>query len=87
MAEAERAIADFHVRDCGPRVKCPFLVMHGIEDRQVPPGAAEQMFACIGAHDKQLLLFDGSNGGSAHCQFDNHRPALLACADWLETKI
>ena len=37
--------------------------------------------------DKELLVFDGSNGGAAHCQFDNHLPALLACADWLVDRL
>lgn len=87
VEESEIAIADFHVRECGPMVRCPFLVMHGVQDRQVPPGAAEAMFDLIGSADKQLLLFDGKNGGAAHCQFDNHMPALLACADWLEMKL
>ncbi len=87
IEQAESAIANFHVRECGPKVQCPFLIMHGGDDRQVPPGAAQEMFAAIGSVDKKLMLFDGKNGGSAHCQFDNHQPALLACADWLEEKL
>ena len=84
---AELAIENFHTRDCGPRVKCPFLIMHGAEDKQVPAGAAEAMHQSIGSEDKQLLIFEGKNGGAAHCQFDNHLPALLACADWLASRL
>lgn len=87
VEDAERAIEQFHTRDCGPRVRCPFLIMHGSEDRQVPPSHAQAMFETIGSSDKELLVFDGSNGGAAHCQFDNHLPALLACADWLVDRL
>ncbi len=87
LEEAERAIEQFHTRECGPLVRCPFLIMHGSDDRQVPPGHAEAMYETIGARDKQLLVFDGDNGGAAHCQFDNHLPALLACADWLADRL
>jgi hypothetical protein len=61
--------------------------MHGDDDRQVPQGDAQRMFETIGSADKELLVFDGKNGGSAHCQFDNHLPALLACADWLAGRL
>lgn len=87
VEDAERAIEHFHTRDCGPLVRCPFLIMHGADDRQVPPGDAQRMFETIGSRDKQLLVFDGDNGGAAHCQFDNHLPALLACADWLADRL
>jgi alpha-beta hydrolase superfamily lysophospholipase len=87
VEDAERAIEHFHTRDCGPLVRCPFLIMHGDDDRQVPQGDAQRMFETIGSADKQLLVFDGRNGGSAHCQFDNHLPALLACADWLAGRL
>lgn len=44
MEEAERAVEDFHVRDYGLKVKCPFLIMHGADDLQVPQGHAQSMF-------------------------------------------
>jgi len=87
VEDAERAIGPFHTRDCGPLVRCPFLIMHGSEDRQVPPGHAQAMYETIGSSDKELLVFDGDNGGAAHCQFDNHLPPLLACADWLAGRL
>jgi hypothetical protein len=33
------------------------------------------------------MVFDGENGGSAHCQFDNHLPAMQCVADWIATKL
>jgi dienelactone hydrolase len=87
MDDAVARIADFKVAPIGARVKCPFLIAHGAEDQQVPAGDAEKMFAAIGASDKELKIFDGENGGAAHCQFDNQPPALQYIADWLVRKL
>ena len=45
------------------------------------------MFAAVGAQDKELKIFNGEDGGAAHCQFDNHLPALLHVSDWLARKL
>jgi len=87
MERAMDHVRDFRVQDIGARVSCPFLIMHGANDRQVPEGDAQAMFDAIGARDKEMVVFDGENGGSAHCQFDNHLPALQTCADWLARKL
>ena len=49
--------------------------------------AARAMFDAIGSDDKTLTVFDGRNGGSAHCQFDNHLPAMQHVADWFVRKL
>jgi dienelactone hydrolase len=87
MEAAMAAVSEFKVEPIGPEVRSPFLIMHGAEDQQVPVGDAEKMFAAIGAADKELLIFDGDNGGSAHCQFDNHLPALQVAGDWLRSRL
>ncbi len=87
MEDAMDRIADFRVQGVGARVACPYLLMHGERDRQVPEGDAQAMFDAVGSRDKEMVIFDGTNGGSAHCQFDNHLPALQVCADWLVRKL
>lgn len=84
---AMERIENFKVRPIGGDIRCPFLVVHGAEDQQVPPGDAERMFDAIGSPDKTLLICDGRNAGAAHCQFDNHLPALMLIGDWLHTKL
>ena len=42
-----------------PGVTLPVLVMHGAQDRLVPPGAAELIAERIGSTDKTLTLYDG----------------------------
>jgi cephalosporin-C deacetylase-like acetyl esterase len=87
MERAIETVANFRVADFGGRIKAPFLVMHGAEDQQVPMEDAQAMFDAIGASDKEMVVFNGENGGAAHTQFDNHLPALHYVADWMEKKL
>ena len=63
------------------------MVAHGADDQQVAMDDAKAMFDAIGSDDKTLMVFDGRNGGSAHCQFDNHLPAMQCVADWFGRKL
>ena len=87
MEAAVEKVKDFRVADFAGRIRCPFLVMHGAEDQQVLMEDARAMYDAIGSPDKQIVVFDGENGGAAHTQFDNHLPALQVCADWLARKL
>jgi len=87
MEAAIEKVRDFKVAPFAGRIRCPFLVMHGAEDQQVSLDDARAMYDAIGAADKELVIFDGLNGGAAHTQFDNHLPALQICADWLARKL
>lgn len=87
MEAAMERIENFKVQPIGGDIRCPFLIVHGAEDQQVPPGDAEKMFDAIGSRDKTLLICDGKNAGAAHCQFDNHLPAMLRVGDWLRMQL
>ena len=87
MDAAMNAIRDFRLAPVAGRIKCPFLIMHGKEDQQISAADAEAMFAAVGSTDKTLKIFSGEDGGAAHCQFDNHLPALLFVSDWLTKKL
>lgn len=80
-------VKDFRVGDFAAKIRCPFLVMHGAEDQQVLMEDARAMHEAIASKDKELVVFDGANGGAAHTQFDNHLPALQICADWVARKL
>jgi dienelactone hydrolase len=84
---AMRVIENFKVASIGGRIRCPFLIVHGAEDQQVPEGDAQRMFDAIGSTDKELKIFSGEDGGAAHCQFDNHLPAVQYVGDWLQRKL
>lgn len=87
LEAAVKEIADFKVAPFGGRIRAPFMVAHGADDQQVALSDAQAMFDAIGSHDKTFMVFDGRNGGSAHCQFDNHLPAMQCVADWFVRKL
>lgn len=87
MEAAIAHISEFKVAPFGPRIRCPFLILHGAEDLQVAAADASAMFDAIGSPDKEIKIFTGEDAGAAHCQFDNHLPALQYAADWLAGKL
>lgn len=87
LEAAVEAVREFKVAPFGSQITTPFMVAHGSDDQQVSLVDAQAMFDAIGSTDKTLMLFDGENGGSAHCQFDNHLPAMQSIADWLAAKL
>jgi len=87
MEAAVEKVKNFRIADFAEKIRCPFLVMHGAEDQQVMMEDAKAMFTALGSKDKELVIFDGANGGAAHTQFDNHLPALQVCADWVARKL
>ena len=87
MDAAMKHIEQFQVGPIGERITCPFLIAHGQDDQQVSVNDAKKMFEVIASKDKMLKIFSGDDGGAAHCQFDNHFPALLFVADWLKKKL
>ena len=41
------------------KMKCPFLLLHGAGDEQIPLAIAEKCFAAVGSKDKTLKLYEG----------------------------
>ncbi|RZS86597.1 alpha/beta hydrolase family protein [Pigmentiphaga kullae] len=87
MEAAIEHVSQFKIAGFADRITQPFLIMHGAEDLQVPLSDAQSMYESVASEDKELVIFDGKNGGAAHTQFDNHRPALHYAADWMQQKL
>jgi len=87
MEAAMERISEFRVAPFGGRIRCPFLILHGADDQQVAAEDAKAMFEAIGSSDKEIKIFTGEDAGPAHCQFDNHLPALQFASDWLARKL
>ncbi len=87
MEAAIDHVRDFRIAPFAARITAPFLIMHGSEDLQVPMSDAHAMLEAIASEDKDMIVFDGENGGAAHTQFDNHLPALQRCADWMKQRL
>jgi fermentation-respiration switch protein FrsA (DUF1100 family) len=69
------------------KMRCPFLVVHGADDEQIPLADAQALYDACGSQDKTLRVFTGEEGGAQHCQRDY---LTLGCAtmwDWFEDKL
>jgi len=65
------------------RIKVPFLVTHGIRDRQISPDYATQTYdQLVNSPRRELKWFTEREGGVEHVGADNHAFAIDHIADW-----
>jgi fermentation-respiration switch protein FrsA (DUF1100 family) len=76
-------LSDWNLRGVAGKIECPFLILHGENDALVPHEDAQAMYAEVGSSNKELRVFTGQEGGSAHCQNDNRLLAHDYIGDWL----
>jgi dienelactone hydrolase len=67
-------------------LKCPLLVTHGENDRQIPLEQARATIAEAGSIDKTLKIFTIAEGGAEHCQLDNRYLGSDFVTDWFSDK-
>lgn len=66
------------------RIRVPFLVTHGSNDRQIPVDYARQTFdQLINSPKRELKLFDDRTGGIEHVSVDNMSFGRTYIADWI----
>ena len=70
-AEAMKKLEGFRLDGIVQKMKCPFLLLHGAGDEQIPLAIAEKCFAAVGSKEKTLKVFQREEGGFHHCQVDN----------------
>jgi dienelactone hydrolase len=90
LDDAEAAIRKaelFSLADVAPKIECPFLVVHGADDKVVPVLSAKKLFEAVGAKDKHLKIFTAEDGGSSHALADNRPLAVDYIADWIGGKL
>ena len=74
----------FTLAEVMPRIRCPLLIVHGAEDRQIPLADAERAFqAATGTAVKELKVFTAAEGGTQHCQLDNRSLAIDYITHWV----
>lgn len=65
------------------RIKVPFLVTHGVQDRQISPDYAKETYdQLINSPRRELKWFTPREGGVEHVGADNHAFAIDYIADW-----
>jgi dipeptidyl aminopeptidase/acylaminoacyl peptidase len=78
----ERAKA-FSLAGVASRIRCPFLVVHGANDRIVPVAAARELYQAVGSREKTMRIFTAEETGAEHCQVDNRQLGVDFIGDWL----
>jgi len=70
--------------DCLHRIRCPILIAHGGNDRQIQPEQARQTYeGCVNSVKRELRIHDVGDGGAEHCSIDNLAIGIDAIADWV----
>lgn len=87
LEEALELLGEFVLDGVVQEMSCPFLLLHGAEDEQIPVSDAMKLFAAVGSQDKTLRIFDAESGGATHCQTDRLTAATTVFADWLADKL
>jgi len=73
----------FSLAGVAEKIQCPFLVVHGANDRIVPPAEAQKLYDAIGAKEKTIKIFDAEEGAAEHCQVDDRQAGVNYIADWI----
>ena len=73
MRKALEIAKKFTLEGVAQKVECPFLVVHGQDDRIVPVDAAHKLYAALGSKKKDLRIFTAEEGGAEHCQVDHRQ--------------
>jgi fermentation-respiration switch protein FrsA (DUF1100 family) len=79
--------AQFTHEHTAAKIKCPLLIVHGENDRQIPLEDAVKLHAAAGSAKKELKIFSLADGGSEHCQADNGSLAVDYMTDWIATNL
>jgi len=66
------------------QIKCPILVVHGENDRQIPFSQAKQLVAdCVSSPKAELFVHTLADGGAEHCGIDNVALTREVMTDWI----
>ncbi len=85
--DARKKLAKFDMAEAAPKITYPTLVTHGINDLLMNVEGARRLFEAIAAKDKTLKIWDGPEGGTGHCSYDNWSISIPFMLDWLAERI
>ncbi|SCK17243.1 Alpha/beta hydrolase family protein [Variovorax sp. HW608] len=84
LAKAEA----MHLNGVLDRIRVPFLVTHGENDRQIPLKYAHQTYEqLVNSPRRDLMIFTAREGGVEHSSLDNPHNAGNQIADWLAEQL
>ena len=80
-------LEQFKLDGVAQRITCPFLVVHGARDQQIPLSDARALYEAAASADKALVVLDEEDLGDQHCQIDNVHMAHYHILGWLRDKL
>jgi len=87
LDEALKKLEPFRLDGVVQKMRCPFLVVHGADDEQIPLQHAQALYEACGSADKTLRVFTAEEGGAQHCQRDYLSLGTAVMWNWLEEKL
>ncbi|MFC1491234.1 alpha/beta hydrolase [Nitrospinota bacterium] len=87
LEEALEKLEGFRLDGVVQKMRCPFLLTHGEDDKQISLGDARRLFRAVGSKDKTFKVFTVAEGGAQHCQRDNLSLGTAYIFDWLQEKL
>jgi pimeloyl-ACP methyl ester carboxylesterase len=85
--EAMKKLEGFRLDGVVQKMTCPFLLVHGEGDEQIPLEMAHKVIDNVGSKDKTLKVFTREEGGYHHCQIDNASIGTAYMWDWVEDRL
>ena len=80
---ALKVLEGFRLDGIVQKMKCPFLLVHGAGDEQIPLATAQKCFDAVGSKQKTFKVFTREEGGFHHCQVDNITIGVHYMWDWI----
>jgi dienelactone hydrolase len=87
LEQALQRLEPFKLDGVVQKMRCPFLVVHGADDEQIPLADAQALYEACGSKDKTLRVFSAQEGGAQHCQRDYLSLGCATMWSWLEDKL
>src|SRR6202046_797564 len=82
-ASALKKLEGFRLDGIVQKMTCPFLLLHGAGDEQIPIEIAEKLYEAVGSKQKALKVFTREEGGFHHCQVDDATIGVHYMWDWI----
>lgn len=83
LDEFLRLSADMNLNGHMDRIRAPFLVTHGADDRQISVSYAEDLYAqLVNSPRREMTIFTAREGGVEHVGADNMAYGRDRIADW-----
>jgi pimeloyl-ACP methyl ester carboxylesterase len=80
---ALKVLEGFRLDGIVQKMQCPFLLVHGAGDEQIPLSTAQKCFDAVGSKHKTFKVFTKEEGGFHHCQVDNITIGVHTMWDWI----